>query len=143
MPNTYTASQIMTKNVVVAGLKNNFSQVMEFFVDHKIHHLPVVFDDKVLGIISYSDMLRFLHRIMKEQNHIHTELLNEQFQIEEIMTHNPVSVTPDESVDKVIEILAEGKFQSVIVAREGIIYGIISNKDLIRLYQFEKEHINA
>lgn len=143
MQSGYTVSQIMTKNVVVANLNNQFSQVMKFFVDHKIHHLPVVFDDKVLGILSYSDMLRFLDRMLKENEQISEEALNKTFRVEDVMTHNPVTISPDDEVEKVIDILAEGKFQSVIAAKDGLIYGIISNKDLIRLYQFEKEHHNA
>lgn len=54
------ASQIMTSNVVVANLNNKFSQVMEFFTTYKVQHLPVAFDDKLLGILSVNDMASYL-----------------------------------------------------------------------------------
>lgn len=131
------ASHIMTNKVVVASLTNTFEQLMEFFTLHKIQHLPVTFDDKLLGIISVNDMLAFVGKELKKGTA--PAVIPSVFKIEKAMTHNPTTVSPNESVDVVLEILSEGKFQALPVVEDGIIRGIITNKDLVRIYKWERE----
>ena len=57
------------------------------------------------------------------------------------MTADPITVEPNSSQKDVLEILAEGKFQAVPVVSEGIILGIITNKDITRIYYYDATHI--
>lgn len=134
------ASGVMTENVVVAGLNNSFSQLMAFFTKHKIQHLPVTYDDKLLGIISINDMLNFLEGQIAAGESISEASLNEAFSLENVMTHNPVSVDPEAPLSEVLEILAEGRFQALPVVHNGLIKGIITNKDIVRVYQWDLTH---
>jgi CBS domain-containing protein len=43
-------------------------EVMELFRKHRIHHLPVVREKKLLGIITPSDVIRFLANTLPEHN---------------------------------------------------------------------------
>ncbi len=133
------ASGIMTETVVVANVNNTFSQVMEFFTKHRIQHLPVADGDTLIGIISDTDMLGFIARQLMADS-VDREQLNRVFRIEQVMTPHPVSVTPDAPLEKILEILSEGRFQSVPVVQDGIIKGIITNKDIVRVYHWERMH---
>lgn len=133
------ASGIMTETVVVANVNNTFSQVMEFFTKHRIQHLPVADGDTLIGIISDTDMLGFIARQLMADS-VDREQLNRVFRIEQVMTPHPVSVTPDTPLEKILEILSEGRFQSVPVVQDGIIKGIITNKDIVRVYHWERMH---
>ena len=135
------ASDFMTGAVIVANVHNTFDQVMEFFTTYKIQHLPVADDDRLIGIISINDMLNFMSGIIKEDVSITHFNLNKRFKISEVMTHDPVTVEPDSSQKDVLEILAEGKFQAVPVVKEGIILGIITNKDITRIYNYDATHV--
>ena len=135
------ASDFMTGAVVVANVHNTFDQVMEFFTTYKIQHLPVADDDRLIGIISINDMLNFMSGIIKEDVSITHFNLNKRFKISEVMTPDPVTVEPDSSQKDVLEILAEGKFQAVPVVKEGIILGIITNKDITRIYNYDATHV--
>ena len=44
-------SDIMTHKVICANLNNKLSQVLDFFSIFKIQHLPVLDDEKIVGII--------------------------------------------------------------------------------------------
>jgi CBS domain-containing protein len=131
----------MTGAVIVANVHNTFDQVMEFFTTYKIQHLPVADDDRLIGIISINDMLNFMSGIIKEDVSITHFNLNKRFKISEVMTPDPVTVEPDSSQKDVLEILAEGKFQAVPVVKEGIILGIITNKDITRIYNYDATHV--
>jgi len=135
------ASDFMTGAVIVANVNNSYDQVMEFFTTYKIQHLPVTDDDRLIGIISVNDMLNFISDIIKEDISISHFNLNKKFKVSEIMTADPITVEPDSSQKDVLEILAQGKFQAVPVVSEGIIRGIITNKDITRIYNYDATHI--
>ena len=86
-------------------------------------------------------MLNFMSGIIKEDVSITHFNLNKRFKISEVMTPDPVTVEPDSSQKDVLEILAEGKFQAVPVVKEGIILGIITNKDITRIYNYDATHV--
>lgn len=50
----------------------------------------------------------------------------------DVMTQNVVSVTPDDNVDVVREIMTERRTRHVLVKNEGLVVGIVSIGDLIK-----------
>lgn len=125
-------SAIMTKKVIVADLETKFSDIMTLFLDYRIYHLPVVENDVLIGIVSLTDALRFFR---KEANNItKDEHLNEIFDINIMMTTNPSTLGPDNTVKEAAEVLSKAKFRSlpIVNSADGIV-GIISNKDLVKV----------
>ena len=53
-------------------------------------------------------------------------------QIHEIMTHNPVSVLLDDRLDLVKEIFDNAHFHHILVIDEGLLVGVISDRDLFK-----------
>lgn len=135
------ASDFMTSNVIVAGENNTFDQVMTFFTKHKIQHLPVADNNKLIGIISIKDMLSFMAVQIAQNPMISAEMLNANFDIKQVMTPDPVTVEPEASQKEILEILSAGKFQAVPVVRAGEIKGIITNKDITRIYHYDATHV--
>tara|TARA_B110000037_G_C16937470_1_gene431275 strand:- start:22 stop:435 length:414 start_codon:yes stop_codon:yes gene_type:complete len=125
-------SAIMTKKVIVADLQTKFSDIMTLFLDYRIYHLPVVENEVLIGIVSLTDALRFFR---KEANNItKDEHLNEIFDINVMMTTNPSTLGPDNTVKDASEVLCKAKFRSlpIVNAANGIV-GIVSNKDLVKV----------
>ncbi|MCB9226136.1 MAG: CBS domain-containing protein [Chitinophagales bacterium] len=117
-------SYVMTKNIVVADLHTKFDNILTLFLDYGIYHLPVTYDDKLIGILSMTDALKFYR----------SGASADDFNIEEIMTRNPKSLNPDDTLGDAVDILSEAKFRSLpVVDDEGKIVGIVSNKDMVRI----------
>jgi CBS domain-containing protein len=135
------ASDFMTSNVIVGGKENNFKQFVDFFTIYKIQHLPIVDNDKLIGILSVNDMLKFVAAICNEGKSMSIDDLNKAFHIEKVMTPNPITVERNDSQKKVLEILGEGKFQAVPVVEDNQVIGIITNKDIARVYQYDLTHV--
>lgn len=132
----------MTTKVVVANPGNKLSQVMEFFTLFKVQHIPVVENDQLIGIISVNDLMSFLH------SHLQNEALSEayldsHFSLENIMTKNPVTFKPDDKMDDALETLRDGVFQAIPICENGVIKGILTNKDVVRAYFRERHQPNA
>ena len=123
---------IMTPNVIVANTTTPFDQIIDFFDLYNIQHLPVAENDRLIGILSINDIMKYMVKKLKSGAAMNMASLLVTFDIKEVMTVNPVCVTPDSDFSEVIEILATGKFQSVPVVKEGLIVGIITNKDIVK-----------
>lgn len=124
MDKSTPVSHLMTKKVIVADLKTKFSNMLTLFLDYHIYHLPVVFDDKLLGIISMTDALKFYR----------SGASPEDFDIEKVMTHHPNTLHPNDTLGKACEILSEANYRTLpVVDDQGKIIGILSNKDLVRV----------
>ncbi len=54
------AEEVMSSPVHTVDEFDLSDEVMELFRKHRIHHLPVVREKKLLGIITPSDVIRFL-----------------------------------------------------------------------------------
>lgn len=126
---------VMTKEVIVANVSNKFSQLMEFFNTYRIQHLPVTLGDRLVGILSINDLLSFVFNNMHGGDQVDNAMLDTKFDMQAVMTKDPIAISPEDTVGKAFNILAEGRFQALpIVEREKLV-GIITNKDLVRVLQ--------
>jgi len=130
----------MTTNVIMASEGSTFDQVMTFFTEHKIQHLPVGEGNKLIGIISIKDMLSYIANQLKANQAATALDLSNTFSITAVMTVNPITVSPDSPQQEVLEKLSTGRFQALPVVKEGYIQGIITNKDITRLYNYDLNH---
>ena len=140
MTNNIKVSEIMTKTVTVAGVTNTFEQVMRFFTEFNIQHLPITDGGLLVGMISVKDMNNYIFQQIKKGEKTDTASLNATFKVSEIMTPNPITVMPDDIAYKVVEILSAGKFQALPVVINNEIQGIVTNKDLVRMLHWEYTH---
>jgi acetoin utilization protein AcuB len=132
-----TVAAIMTKNVIVAKPENNLFQVIEFFKEFKIQHLPVCNNgNELVGIISVNDVVNFFYKALSEGKALNESVLKLNYTAANIMTANPTCVSSDASIEEAHDILAQGKFQSLPICDEGKIVGIVTNKDLVKVLSF-------
>lgn len=125
---------LMTKKVIVAELDTKFTDVQKLFTEYQVYHLPVVFDDKLLGILSVKDALNTYVEHFKELDEWSEDKINEEFKLKEIMTHDPTTLHYSKTVGDAVDVLHNAKFRSLpIVDDSGKIVGIVSNKDLVRV----------
>lgn len=50
--------EIMTTNVITVGPGEDLEKCMELFTDKHVRHLPVIGDEKIIGIISIGDVVK-------------------------------------------------------------------------------------
>ena len=50
--------EIMTTNVITVGPGEDLEKCMELFTDKHVRHLPVIEDEKIIGIISIGDVVK-------------------------------------------------------------------------------------
>lgn len=64
--NTTALSEVMTPNPITVSMDTTIEQCMSLMSGKKIRHLPVVDGEELIGIISISDVIRFINEEQKE-----------------------------------------------------------------------------
>jgi CBS domain-containing protein len=125
-------SDIMTKKVVTLNNADSLETAELLFKKHHIRHIPVVEGESIIGMLSYSDLLRisFADAIDEDEETVDTIVYN-MFTIEQVMAKNLVSVSSSDTVKHVAEILSKKEFHAIPVVEGTRLVGIVTTTDLI------------
>lgn len=126
-------STIMTTNVVKLNVSDNLIKAESLFKKHHIRHIPVVRDKVVIGMLSYTDLLRisFADELDDEENTIDITVYN-MFSVEQVMTKNLTTIFPETTIKEAAEILSKNEFHALPVIENGSLVGIVTTTDLIK-----------
>jgi len=127
-----TVSTIMTEDPVYAEPNNTFSQVRDLFMKFKLHHLPIIDGEKLVGIISANDITRTYAQAGEEGNKCDDNTMNTKFPLTSVMTKNPVNVSPSTSLEQAIKIFKSNHFQALPVVELGKLKGILTLRDIVK-----------
>lgn len=124
---------IMTEHVITLNKKDSLETAEKLFKKHHIRHIPVVKDNTIIGMLSYTDLLRisFADSAFEEEDYIDSIVYN-MFTIEQVMVKKIVCVSPSNSIKDVAEILANSEFHALPVVDNNILVGIVTTTDLIK-----------
>ncbi|MHA7057303.1 CBS domain-containing protein [Aquimarina sp. M1] len=125
-------SKLMTSDVITLNSTNGLETAEMLFKENKIRHIPVVKGDAIIGMLSYTDLLRisFADAINDSDGDVDT-VVYEMFTIEQVMAKNLVSVSSNTTIKEVAEILAKREFHALPVIDNGKLAGIVTTTDLI------------
>jgi CBS domain-containing protein len=123
-----SVKEIMSRNVITVQEFDRLSKIEDLWKSNPIHHLVVLNAGKVVGIVSKIDML-------KVYDCAATEMGNQTLSgstVEQVMTRNPLTVEPEDTIGLVADIMLANKFHSIPVIADGELAGIITSHDLIK-----------
>jgi len=132
--NRISVSDIMTTRVVTIEMDDRLVLAKEIFDNVSFHHLLVVDNEKLSGILSHRDFLRALsHNIGTAAELIRdTETL--QKRVHQVMTHNPITIAPHCDINQATKMILDNDIGCLPVLENNIIVGIITWKDLLNAY---------
>ena len=125
-------SEIMTKNVITLNLSDSLDQAELLFKKNNIRHIPVVQGDRIVGMLSYTDLLRisFADAVDENDNEVDTIVYN-MFTIEQVMAKNLTSISTSTTIKEAAEILSKKEFHALPLVDDGKLMGIVTTTDLI------------
>ena len=125
-------SEIMTKEVITLKTTDSLEYAEHLFKSEHIRHIPVVKNKIVIGMLSYTDLLRisFADAVDEDAGTVDSVVYN-MFTIEQVMAKNLVSVTPDTTIKSVAEMLAKREFHAIPIIDNQKLVGIVTTTDLI------------
>ncbi|WP_282041174.1 CBS domain-containing protein [Winogradskyella flava] len=125
-------STIMSKNLIALNRTDDLERAELLFKRYNIRHIPVVTGDTIIGMLSYTDLLRisFADAVDEDESEVDTLVYN-MFTIDQVMVKNVTTVSSNTSIKEVAQILATKEFHALPVVDDGILVGIVTTTDLI------------
>lgn len=135
-------SDIMTTKVKSIGPNTTMDTVNEIFSTSHFHHLPVVEEECVVGIISSKELylLKDHFTLFKNRDAETTNnLILRSLLAKEVMTKNIVTVKATDTVDYAVDIFRENLFHALpVVDEEKKLVGIVTPYDIMT-WAFRRE----
>ena len=75
--NDLRISNIMVKNIISCNLNTSVTELMEIISNHKIRHIPIIEDKKLLGIVSIGDVVNHIIQQYKDENQQLRDFINQ------------------------------------------------------------------
>jgi CBS domain-containing protein len=115
---TVTVGQILTPNVITVSPETSIESAARMLFSQSISGMPVVGDDgRLVGMVTEFDIIA-----------------REGRTVGEIMTGDVVTVGEETDAETVAQILISRRVRRVPVVRDGVVVGIVSRSDLVRLF---------
>ena len=136
---------VMTDRVITVEPTTVMTDVAEIFKMHQIHHIPVVDDGKVVGMISTSEVNRLEHHFTLFKSSQAAEVNAAIFGsllAREVMTAQVVIVRDTDTVQFAADIFKENLFRALpVVDGQKRLVGILTPYDLM-VYAYRPESLS-
>lgn len=122
---------IMTTELITISPDTPTDKISTIFSRHSFHHLPVVEKgDKLIGIVSKQDILKIEFLLA---GHLKTHESNlPGIVAKDIMTGQPLSLAPDDSIGLAADIFLANQFHALPIIEENRLLGLITTHDLLQ-----------
>ena len=128
-------ADIMTTEVFTVGLDDTLGQIQKIFENKKFHHLLVLEEEKILGIISDRDILKEISPYLKTLAEDARALETLKKKAHQIMSRDPITVDKDTRIEDAAHLLMENDISCLpVISAAGDIEGILTWKDILRSY---------
>ncbi len=125
-------STIMTKNVIKLNLKDDLTKAEALFKKNKIRHIPVVNGNRIIGMLSYTDLLRISFVDAIDDDEVIDATVYNLFTVEQVMAKNLITISPETTIKEAAEILSSKEFHALPVVLGDLLVGIVTTTDLIK-----------
>jgi CBS domain-containing protein len=122
---------ISTQDTYRADADQFAFDVAQAMVDRNIGAVPVLRDGLLVGIFSERDLMK---RVVVEGRDCRTT------RVEEVMTEDPLTVSPDESLENCMLLMRRHGFRHLPVCEGKQLRGIVSLRDILLHDLREKDH---
>jgi acetoin utilization protein AcuB len=121
----------MTKSVLTIKPKDTLKQARETLSKHRVNQLPVVIDDKVVGMVTDRDVREAYPSSIRLLRGKDIDDFADSHIVEEVMTFNVVTVNPETSLREAAQRVRKQRFGALPVVEHGKLVGIITRSDLL------------
>jgi len=133
MSTPVSIKKIMSVKLVTVGLDDQLVTVKAIFDNLKFHHVLVLDERKLLGVVSDRDLLKALSPNIGTVTESYKDLASLNKRVHQIMTRHPVVLQEDASVDDAIYLFnTRGVSCLPVVDHDHHPVGIVSWRDILK-----------
>lgn len=124
---------IMTGEVKTVTLDHTIYDVKMIFDNTDIHHVVVVEEGEIYGILSDRDILKCISPYQNTVAETERDLFPLKKKVHQVMTRNPVTVLASSSVKDAAKLILDNKLSCLpVIDENNKLTGMLSWKDILR-----------
>ena len=127
--------EIMSKDLTVVSPTERIVHARRQMLESNVGRLPVVDDDKLVGMVTSKDLMRAFIEFRKSVPEKYQKSQIKDLLVDDIMSLNPTFVSRDMSITEVSNIIMETGFNGLPVVDDDELVGIITQTDILRLIE--------
>ncbi|MCL6480649.1 MAG: CBS domain-containing protein [Firmicutes bacterium] len=131
MPGEHRVRDFMTTPALSIPVDSSLLEAVLLLRRSGIRHLPVVDGERLVGIFTERDMLRFSPSLLMKISPDEYNAIFETTPLEKVMTRDPVRVTPETPMRVAAALLQEKKIGCLPVVEGDRLVGIITVTDML------------
>ena len=136
-----TLDMIMSTDLITIGSDDNLAKARELMHDNKIHHLPVVDGDDLVGLVSLTDVLAATDSILRQDD---SRISAQTIIVRDIMVTDVATVDEHATLRQAALFLEKHRIGCLPVMSDSKLKGIITDTDFVAvaiklLEQLEEE----
>lgn len=125
-------STIMTKDLMTLKPTDSIADAAAIFDKHKVHHIPVTYDDELMGIVSMTDYLFFRRGFLDNRDDQKIEDIRmNNYEVSHIMTKGIATMESTDKINIALEIFKENILHAIPIVDDGRLVGIVTTHDII------------
>lgn len=132
----------MTPNPIVIDPEVSILDALHIMKENKVRRLPVVAHGKLVGIVTEKDLRESPSLKATSLSIYELNYLLAKTPVKEVMTKDPITVTPDTTIEEAAVIMRDNQISGLPVVEDGKIVGIVTETDifdmLVKLLGFRK-----
>jgi len=132
----------MTPNPIVIDPDISLLEALHLMKVNNIRRLPVVAHGKLVGIVTEKDLRESPSIRASSLSIYELNYLLAKTPVKEVMTKDPITVTPDTTIEEAAVIMRDNQISGLPVVEDGKVVGIITETDLfdmlVRLLGFRR-----
>jgi acetoin utilization protein AcuB len=124
----------MTRDVLTITPETTLPEAHRVMTDNKIRRLPVVKNDRLVGIITLGDVREAEPSDATSLSIWEVNYLLSKLSIKEVMTSNPITIHADQTIGEAAWLMLTNKISGLPVVDDGKrVIGIITESDIFRM----------
>lgn len=125
----------MTKNPVTITDDTSMMKAIHLMKQHRFRRLPIMHEGRLVGIVSDRDLKEASPSKATTLDVHELYYLLSDLQVKDIMTRNPITVTPEDTVEHAAQLMLEHTISGLpVVDGQGDLVGIITQSDIFRAF---------
>ncbi len=123
----------MTKHPITISQETPVAEALTFMRQNRIRRLPVLDrHGRLVGIVSEKDLLYVSPSPATTLSVYEVGYLLSKIRVEEIMTREVITVSPDTPLEQAARIMVDNKIGGLPVMEDGVLVGIITETDIFK-----------
>ena len=140
-----TVEKIMSPHVLSVDMDVTLKEIREIFEHVSFHHILVLDNERLAGIISDRDLLKAVSPYASTQSERPRDAATLRKRAHQFMTRKPVSIGVDSNVLEAIRSFIDHKVSCLpVLSEDGSVAGILTWRDILQAIAatVEKAHVS-